>query len=465
MKVLLVEPPVSPYDVPTTILAMAPPHHLEIIAGALTSYHDVRIFDMRIEDDFLSVMSDFQPDIVGSSCVAANSHLAKSLLKQVKDFNREIFTVLGGHHPSLMPNDCDDDCVDAVVIGEGEETIVELTAKYETNRSLSNIRGIAFRDKDGNFKINPLRELMDLNTLPRPARNLTQKYRKKEQYFRASWRPIDCIISSRGCPFKCKFCGLWKINRGKYRYRDPELIADELETISDTFISFIDDNTLDHTTYAFQLAEIIKQRQLSKKFELYGRADTIARHPELVEKWRDVGMELLLVGLESCDNNALKEMNKHTTLEMNKKAIEICRTNGVELAAYLIVDPDFDHDDFKRLSEYVSQNNLTHPVFTVLSPFPGTDFYNEVKHKLITKSFQLLDFFHTVLPTKLPLDEFYEEFLNLYRNAYPTKNFIKAIFQGKAFLKPRMIVKNYKFRKRMQALRSHHDLIQATEHF
>ena len=88
MKVLLVEPPVSPYDVPTTILAMAPPHHLEIIAGALTSYHDVRILDMRIEDDFLSVISDFQPNIVGSSCVAANSHLAKSLLRQAKNFNR-----------------------------------------------------------------------------------------------------------------------------------------------------------------------------------------------------------------------------------------------------------------------------------------------------------------------------------------------------------------------------------------
>ena len=153
------------------------------------------------------------------------------------------------------------------------------------------------------------------------------------------------------------------------------MIANELETINDAYISFIDDNTLDHTKFAFQLAEIIKQRQLSKKLELYGRADTIVRHPELVEKWCDVGMELLLIGLETCDSKALKEMNKHTTIEMNKKAIEICQTNGVELVAYLIVDPDFDHDDFKRLSEYVSQNNLTHPVFTVLSPFPGTDLY------------------------------------------------------------------------------------------
>jgi radical SAM superfamily enzyme YgiQ (UPF0313 family) len=465
MRVLLVEPPVSPYDVPTTILTMPPPHHLEILAGALISHHDVRIVDLRIDSDINSELFDFKPEMVGCSCVAANSNIAKQVLKHVKDFNPEIVTVLGGHHPSLMPDDCDDDSVDVVVIGEGEQTLTELAAKCENNGNLEDIKGIAYRDKAGNFKINPRRELMDLNTLPMPARYLTQKYRNRDQYHRARWRPIDCIISSRGCPFKCKFCGLWKINQGKYRYRNPELIADELETMSDTYISFIDDNTLDNTKNAFQLAEIIKQRQISKKFELYGRSDTIVQHPELVEKWCDVGMELLLVGLESCDNDAIKEMNKHTTTEMNKKAIEICRANGVELAAYLIVDPDFDRDDFKRLGEYVSRNNLTHPVFTILSPFPGTDFYNEVKHKLITQSFELYDFFHTVLPTKLPLDEFYEEFLNLYRNAYPTKDFIKAVFQRRAVLTPRLIVKNYKFRKRMQALRSHHDLIKASEKF
>jgi radical SAM superfamily enzyme YgiQ (UPF0313 family) len=459
MRVLLVEPPVSPFDVPTTILAMPPPHHLEILAGALIQHHDVRIVDLRLGSDIISELVDFRPHMVGCSCVAANSHLAKQVLKQVKKFNREIFTILGGHHPSLMPEDCDDDSVDAVVIGEGEQTLTELAAKCENNGNLAGIKGIGYRDKDGNFKLNPRRELMDLNTLPMPARNLTHKYRKKGQYHRASWRPIDCIISSRGCPFKCNFCGLWKINQGKYRYRDPELIANELETITDTYISFIDDNTLDNTKYAYKLAEIVKQREISKKFELYGRADTIVRYPELVEKWCDVGMELLLVGLESCDNDAIKEMNKHTTTEMNKKAIEICRSNGVELAAYLIVDPEFDRDDFKRLTDYVSRNNLTHPVFTILSPFPGTDLYFDVKHRLITKSFKLFDFFHTVLPTKLPLDEFYEEFLNLYRNAYPTKDFIKAVFQRKAVLTPRLIVKNYKFRKRMQALRSHHELV------
>ena len=459
MKVLLIEPPVSPFDVPTKIFAMPPPYHLEVLAGRLISHHDVHILDMRIDEDLDTELSRFKPDVVGCSCVAANCHIVKQVLRRVKDFSPDIITVVGGHHPSLMPEDCNEAFIDIVVIGEGEETLYEIVGAYESKRNWGEIPGIAYRSKDGEFRTNQYRELMDLDKMPIPARNLTQLYRDKQLYFRGNWRPLDCTITSRGCPNKCTFCGLWKINRGKYRARAPRLIADELESITAPNIMFIDDNTLDHVENASALAEEIKRRGIKKKYELYGRVDTVVRRPNLVEKWRDVGMELLLLGLEACDDQALKEMRKRTTTEMNRRAIEICHANGVEVAAYLIVNPTFDHEDFRRLSEYVEQNNLTHPVFTILSPFPGTDLYNMVKESLITEGFELIDFFHTVLPTRLPLDEFYEEFLKLYRRAYPFKNFIKSIAHRKAVLSPRMISMHLKVRKRMASLRNHHYLV------
>jgi radical SAM superfamily enzyme YgiQ (UPF0313 family) len=359
----------------------------------------------------------------------------------------------------LMPEDFNEVSTDAVVIGEGEETLYEFVGACESGHNWEGIPGIAYRTKDGEFRINRGRELMDLNKLPMPARSLTRHHRDRGLYFRGTWRPADCTITSRGCPNRCTFCGLWKINRGKYRARAPRLIADELEDITAPNVTFIDDNTLDHVENTLALIDEIKSRGITKRFELYGRVDTIVRRPDLVEKWRNVGMELLLVGLESYDDQVLKEMKKRTTTEMNHKAIEICRANDVELAAYLIVDPAFDHEDFRRLSEYVEQNNLTHPVFTILSPFPGTDLYNMVKETIITESFELMDFFHTVLPTRLPLDEFYKEFFGLYRRAYPFKKFIKSIAQGKAVLSPRMIFMNLKVRKRMASLKSHHDLV------
>ena len=459
MKVLLVEPPVSPFDVPTKLLALPPPYHLEVLAGRLVGNHDVHILDMRIDEDVDAELSKFRPDVVGCSCVAANCRLVKQVLRRVKEFSPEIVTVVGGHHPSLMPEDCNEAFIDVTVIGEGEETLYEIVEACESKGNWREIPGIAYRSKEGEFRINRNRELMDLDKMPIPARSLTRAHREKGLYFRANWRPLDCTITSRGCPNRCTFCGLWKINRGKYRARSPLLIADELEAITAPNVMFIDDNTLDQVENASALADEIKRRGIKKRYELYGRVDTVVRRPDLVEKWRNVGMELLLLGLEACDDQALKEMRKRTTAEMNRKAIEVCHANGVEVAAYFIVNPAFDHEDFRRLSEYVEQNNLTHPVFTILSPFPGTDLYNMVKGSLITEGFELIDFFHTVLPTRLPLDEFYEEFLGLYRRAYSFNKFIKSIAKGKALLSPSMISKNFKLRKRMASLRSHHYLV------
>ena len=460
MKVLLVEPPLSPFDITTKIFFMPPPYHLEVLAGRLVSNHDVHILDMRVDQDLDTELNRFKPDIVGCSCVAANSHLVKQVLRRVKELGPDIITVVGGHHPSLMPEDCNEAFIDAVVIGEGEETLYEFVQVCESKHNWREIPGIAYRLEDGGFRINRNRELMDLDKIPIPARNLTRLNRDKGLYFRGNWRPLDCTITSRGCPNKCTFCGLWKINRGKYRARCARLIADELDEISSPNVMFLDDNTLDHVENASALAEEIKRRRMKKRYELYGRVDTVVQHPELVEKWREAGMELLLLGLEASNNQALKEMRKRTTTEMNRRAIEICHANGLEVAAYLIVDPAFDHEDFRRLSEYVEENNLTHPVFTILCPFPGTDLYNTVKETLITEGFELMDFFHTVLPTRLPLDEFYEEFLGLYRRAYAFKKFIKSIAQRKAVLSPRMISMNIKLRKGMASLRSHHHLVQ-----
>jgi len=458
MRILLVEPPVRASDIATAVFALPPPHHLERLGGALVADHDVRIFDMRIESDLAAQLESFEPDMVGCSCVAANYDLARDVLRLAKGHNPETFTVIGGHHPSLVPDLCYDPYIDFVVVGEGELTLRKLADVCEKRGAVEPVKGIAYKTARGEFRINPQRELMDLDDLPPVARHLTEKYRKRKSYYRAGWRPIDCVISSRGCPHKCSFCGLWKVNHGCYRVRKPESIVDELDSISEPYITFADDNTLDHIRNVNRLVELIEERGVRKTFGFYGRVDTVVRHPHLVERLRKVGMKMLLMGLESCDQRALDSMNKRTSTESNRKAIEICRANGVEVVAYLIVDPRFDRGDFRRLSDYVAELKLTHPVFTILSPFPGTDLYEEVKHTLITDGFELIDFYHTVMPTKLPLDEFYTEFLDLYRKAYPLKNFLVSALKNRAVLTPRNLRLSLRFRKKMLQLRSHHDL-------
>lgn len=462
MRVLLMEPPVSPYDVPTGTFSIPPPHHLERLAGALRDHHDVRILDLRIEGNMRAELAAFAPHVVGISCVAANSGLAQAVLREVKRLAPDTVTVIGGHHPSLYPHDCAVTGVDFVVIGEGENTLRELLAALETARDPRSVPGLGYRE-DGGFRLSPRRELADLDALPLPDRRLTEKYRRRRLYYRASWRPVDLCITSRGCPFRCKFCGLWKINQGRFRHRHPERIVEELAQIQEPYVCFVDDNTLDNVATADRLADLIRERGIRKTFELYGRADTVVRHPQLVEKWRGVGMKLLLIGLEACDQPALDALNKRLSVETNRQAIEICHANDVEIVAYFIVDPGFTREDFRRLAAYVAENRLTHPVFTILSPFPGTDLYEEVKDHLLTESFELIDFYHTVIPPRLPLAEFYREFEGLYRQAYSLRQFLKALREGKALLSPSMLINNARARKRMAALYRHHLAVQARE--
>ncbi len=456
MRVLLVEPPISPFDVPTGTFGLPPAYHLERLAGGLVKDHDVRIFDMRIDPSLSEELDDFEPDMVGCSCVAANSHLAKEVLWKAKQQHPGTFTVIGGHHPSLSPESCSENYIDFVVIGEGEATLKDLVQVCSSRKSPATVRGIAWHNGSGILQINPPRPLLDLNMLPIPARHLSKRYRDKKLYYRASWRPTDSIISSRGCPHKCTFCGLWKINHGKYRYRQAELIAEELDTITDPFVCFVDDNTIDHVKNADRLADIIRERGIKKTYELYGRADTIVKHPQLVEKWAEIGMKLLLIGLEATNQEVLDSINKKISTETNQKAIEICHRLGVEIVAYFIVNPNFDREDFKRLSDYVAENQLTHPIFTILSPFPGTQLYEEVKPTLTTDRLDLIDFYHAVIPTRLPSEEFYEEFRNLYKKAYPFTGFVKSVLQKKTVLSPSMFRKTCQFKKRMASLQEHH---------
>ena len=459
MRILLVEPQVSPFDVPTGTFGLPPPYHLERLAGAVIDSHEVSILDMRIDQDMAALrdrLTTFKPDMVGCSCVAANSHLAREVLAVAKQVDRDIITLVGGHHPSLCPESMNDPAIDVIVIGEGEFTLRELATLRTTDTKLASIAGIAWRDPAGTLVVNPPRDLMNLDLLPMAARSLTQTYRERQLYYRGSWRPTDSIISSRGCPFRCNFCGLWKVHRGRYRCRKPGHVADELQLITDPFVNFVDDNTLDNVRNADALATVIKERGIRKTFELYSRADTVVGHPDLVAKWRDVGMKLLLIGLESADQSSLEAMNKGLSTEVNRKAIEICHANDVEIAAYFIVDPRFTRDDFRRLSDYVAAHSLTHPIFTILTPFPGTELYASVKDTLLTHDLRLIDFYHTVMPTALPLEEFYEEFLNLYRRAYPLSAFLKAVFKQKALLSPRTLKINARVRRKMQALYRHH---------
>lgn len=414
MRILLIQPP-HPDNNFASELDIAEPLALEIIASTV-SEHELRILDMRIDNKLEETINSFKPDIVGTTTYTAGVYKTLELLKKIKSIDERIFTVIGGHHATFVPEDFCKEYVNAIVIGEGEETFPELVKAIENKEQLTNIQGLAI---SGKYVLTLTQErnlIKNLNDLKFPDRKLTEQYRKN--YFRGNWKPYASLYSSRGCPFRCNFCAMWKISYGKFRIRDVDKIVEELQTIEEEYIGFTDDNTLHNLDFAEKLYEAIKDSGIKKKYKICGRSDTIVRRPDIIEKWQSIGLALVYIGFESFRDEDLKNYNKHNTIKNNEEAIRILKKNNVEVISYFMVNQDFTESDFKALSDYIKKMELCHPVFTILVPFPGTDLYEKVEGKLITKNYEHFDFWHSVLPTKLPLKEFYLNFINLYKNAY-----------------------------------------------
>ena len=164
-----------------------------------------------------------------------------------------------------------------------------------------------------------------------------------------------------------------------------------------------------------EMARLIKASGIRKYFTVQTRTDIICKFPELIEMWKDCGDLAIFLGLESVTDEGLEPVNKKNTADNNLRAIEILQELGVGFTPNFIVDPAWDRADFTRLREWIDVNGAYNSGFSVLTPLPGTDLWDTAKDAVTTHEWEMFDIVHAVLPTKLPLDEFYEEYAGLWR--------------------------------------------------
>ncbi|MCK9363472.1 MAG: B12-binding domain-containing radical SAM protein [Syntrophales bacterium] len=421
MNVLLIQPAKAQRTIGGEDFFINEPLALEYLASGIKDNHDVKILDMRFDKNLEEVLEDFKPNVVGITSYTVTVNTVKGLFERIKKIHPDIFTVVGGHHATVAAEDFLTPFIDLIVMGEGVFVFKEIISRLEKRKGFAGIPGIAYKEDSMLIKI-PSDPITDLDIFPHPARELTQKYR--QHYFTEWMKPLASIRTSKGCPFRCNFCALWKLTNGKYIRRKPENIVKELSEIKEDFVFFADDESLVDAERMKTLAGLIKEAGIKKRYFLYGRSDTIIKHPELIRIWKEIGLERVFVGLEFFRDEDLKFINKGSTVENNREAVKILQSNGIEIYASFMVRPEFTREDFKAFKKYCRSLALSFPTFSVLTPLPGTDFYEEVKGKLITKNYDLFDFIHTLLPTKLPLNEFFDNLNFLYMNA---KSPIKAL--------------------------------------
>ncbi len=421
MKILLIKPP------PNKNL-LAPnsdePLELEYVAAAARA-HEVEILDMRFDRNLDRRLRTFRPDLVGVTAYTCDVRGAMEILREVKKADAGIATAIGGHHATVLPGDFALPMVDTIFMGMVDDTFgrfADLKAGGGDVREVPNIALV----KDGVLSFTEQKPFtVDLDVLPWPARELTRDYRKR---YRDTVKNITgLIVTSRGCPYRCTFCANWKITKGRYFTRSPESIVDEMAGLPEEveLVCFADDNTLHGIDRAWRLLRLIRERGIRKRFMMYARTDLIVRHPDLMESLRDIGLEYLLVGIESFRDDELKKINKNVSAQTNIEALHILRRLGISISPHLIVDPEFTKEDFRQLYRSVCEMELFRPVYTVLTPLPGTDLYDENVGRLAIRDYDYFDFTHAVLPTRLSRRDFYRQYANLYNKSYSFRRYFR----------------------------------------
>jgi radical SAM superfamily enzyme YgiQ (UPF0313 family) len=417
MKILLIKPPLNPNLISTKRYE---PLGLEYIAAAVDEY-EVDIFDMRVEKNLMKKLGTFKPDVVGATAYTCDVNTVKRILKEVKLFNNNIKTVIGGHHATFVPQDFAVPFIDTIFIGYADQTFKEYIDILVNGGDIKSVNNIGLVEDKGIFFTEERPFNMDLDSLPMPARNLTQKYRYHNTYR----KKVALVMTSRGCPFRCTFCACWKLAKGKYTTRDVDSLINELKSLPESvgIICFSDDNTIQDIKRAWKLSQAIKKHKIKKKFVMYARADTIVKHPDLLKSLKEAGFDSLTVGFESYKDEGLKKLNKKTSVEINNEAIRTLKKLDIHIHAQFIVDPGFSMENFEELFQYVSDKCLCSPVFPVLTPLPGTELFKETSKQLVIKDYDFYDFAHSVLPTKLNRKDFYNQVISLYKKSYSFKRY------------------------------------------
>src|SRR5205085_4075631 len=246
--------------------------------------------------------------------------------------------------------------------------------------------------------------LDDIDRFP-PARDLTRRRRK---YFIGVLDPCASAELTSGCPWDCSFCSAWTFYSRSYRKASPEAAAEDLARISEPNVFLVDDVAFVHPEHGFAIGAEIEKRGIRKEYYLETRGDVLLRNKEVFQYWKRLGLRYMFLGLEAIDAEGLKRFRKRVTLSKNFEALEFARSLGISVAINIIADPDWDEHRFKVIRDWVlSVPELVN--VSINTPYPGTETWVTNTQRLTSRDYRLFDIQHAVLPTRLPLERFYQE--------------------------------------------------------
>lgn len=338
---------------------------------------------MRMDDEQIGLAAAaFRPDLVGIPLYTEILSSVYRMTKHLRALLPAARFVMGGPHASALPGQVlqEFDGLDFVLRGEAEKSIVELCKTLLANGDLSAVRGLSYRSKAGALN-NPQADfLSDLDEGGVPARELVEDAYRARRYYTllVRERPVDTLITSRGCPFNCNFC--YNLNH-HYRHRSTEHVMEEILSIHKRGIRDIeicDDTFTFNRDRAVALFDALIRERLPISFRIKSRVDVV--DAEFVAKARQAGVYMISYGMESGDDEMLKRMNKRATVADNERACRVTKEGGIAAhTGWILGYPGETPESFERTVNFIIAIKPTTAQLALLRPYPHTKVYREAK--------------------------------------------------------------------------------------
>lgn len=355
-------------------------------------------FKVRVIDQFASGVSreavaalirKEEPRVVGFSALTPVVPDIKRMVSLIRESGRECAIVAGNIHATCFPGELLSEGVcDIVVRGEGEMTMLEVCRNIRDGNPLCGVKGISFM-KGGRVIDTPDRELIgDLDTLPFPAWHLFDiRNYTDTPMVAANKMPLFPVLASRGCQYRCYYCSQDKVY-AKVRYREPGCVLDEMEHFNRSmgvgYFGFSDAYFPHDEESGIEFCRLLIKRGLHKKIRWCTETRVDKVTPELLECMKRAGAHLIMYGIEVGNAGILKSLNKGTTLEEARRAVEYTRKAGIlTFGLFMIGLPGETRETCLETLRFAKSLNTDIAKFNIAVPYPGSRFFEEYGRKLV----------------------------------------------------------------------------------
>jgi anaerobic magnesium-protoporphyrin IX monomethyl ester cyclase len=436
LRILFVEPPKDFWFVMGQYVP--PPFGILTLAAYLEEKIEdleINVIDSQAEKlDWSSLENKIRsakPDVVApSSLTTCNAYSTARVAQITKKIDPSIKTVVGGQHFTALAEESlvNFPEIDYIVRGEGEETLRELVEAIKHGENTRNILGLSQRLDDTIFN-SPDRSLIcDLNTLPHPGYHFVKDHMRVYYFSLMAEKENTFAIveGSRGCSHNCTYCTQSPFWKRTHRQKTPERIVEEIERIHKTYGSnffwFTDDYfTLDDRTS--RICDLIIEKDLGISWFCQARCDDVVRNKDLIPKLKKAGNAWMLLGYDSPSPETLKDYRRTgINKSIAKETVTLLRQNSIfSQGTFIIGNRSDSKESIKELREYANWLDPDLATFMVLTPYPGTEMYDQAKQNnwIEDNNWANYDMIHAIMPTeKLTKNEVQEELYQCYNEFF-----------------------------------------------